>query len=79
MVAPLLGYEPATWLQNAADAYTASLELRPSDAAALEGRGIMRFNLGLFAEALADLERAVDLNPSREPALRPFIERCRDF
>ena len=61
--------------QDAELVYTAAVSLPAGKAAALRGRAGLRFRIGHAPAALADLEAAVELDPSHHPALRELMTR----
>jgi tetratricopeptide (TPR) repeat protein len=54
--------------QDAADAYTKTIELDPTNVLAIDNRGACYGKLGKYREAMADHNRAIDLNPRYAPA-----------
>ena len=49
--------------QDAADAYTKTIELDPTNVLAIDNRGACYGRLGKYREAMADHNRAIDLSP----------------
>jgi tetratricopeptide (TPR) repeat protein len=61
---------------EAIDAFTAALALRPDDAGTLHAKSIMQFDLGRFEESRATLEHAAAAAPD-DPAIRTSLAHAR--
>jgi serine/threonine-protein kinase len=85
-----LGQDPGPDYQAGEKAYAESLARRPKSASTYFELGRLRENWAdhlsiaggpakeKYAAALADFEKAVDINPALRPSLEPRIQKCRE-
>ena len=63
--------------EKAVEDLTKTLAADEKNASACRTRGESFLKLKRFSEALKDLQRAVELDPTLEPALKPLIEEAK--